>query len=65
MHGCDPGQAPLEVCQHVTAGLGPRVFRVELEFDGVEDASVVVLDLALVHLVGEGKAALQTNKTGF
>jgi hypothetical protein len=59
MYRRDPSQAPLEVGEHVTASLGPRVLRVELEFDRVEDARVVVLDLALVHLVGKRKTALK------
>ena len=51
MNGSDPGQAPLQVGEHVATGLGPGVFRVELQLDGVEHAGVVVLDFALVHLV--------------
>lgn len=58
----DPGQPPLEVCQHVPAGLGPRILRVELQLDRVEDAGVVVLDLALIHLVRKRKATLEKNK---
>ena len=59
MNRCYPSQSPLEVGEHVAAGLRPRVLGVELQLDGVEDAAVVVLDFALVHFVGKRKAALE------
>ena len=59
MNRSDPSKAPLQVCEHIAAGFGPRVLGVELQLDGVEDARVVVLDFTLVHFVWKGKAALK------
>lgn len=60
MNRGDPSQAPLEVGEHVAAGLRPRVLGVELQLDGVEYTRVVVLDFALVHLVRKRKAPLKS-----
>ena len=54
----DKCQTPFEIGQHVTAGFGPRVFGIELEFDRVPLVGVVVLDFPLFHVVGQGKVAV-------
>ena len=56
--GGHPGQAPLEVGQHVLHSLGPLLFAVELNLDGVGVAGGRVLDLALLHLVGQTEAGV-------
>ena len=49
----DKRLTPLEVGQHVLAGFGPLVLRVELELDAVPLTVVVVFDFSLVHFVGK------------
>jgi hypothetical protein len=53
--GGDPGEAPLEVGEHVLHGLGPLLLAVELHLDGVGVPGAGVLHLTLLHLVGQAE----------
>ena len=57
----DKRLTPLEVGQHVLAGFGPLVLRVELELDAVPLTVVVVFDFSLVHFVGKFEVTVLTH----
>ena len=56
----DPGQTPLQICQHVLHRLGPVLLAVELDLDRVCVAGGGVTDLATVHLVRKTEPAVSS-----
>ena len=58
--GCNPGQAPLEVGQHVLHGLGPLLLAVELHLHWVRIPRGFIHNFTLFHVVGKTKSRISS-----